>query len=47
MSNQLILDLVNKQANDPAIWFSSTSITESYLQGQIRDLHKVIEDNIK
>jgi len=36
-------DLVQKQAEDEGLWFISESITESYLQQELRRLHKIIE----
>lgn len=40
-----IQKLVDEQANDLAIWFPSTNITEAYLQKELRKLHAVIEDD--
>jgi len=37
------LTLVKKQAQDDALWFIAESITEAYLQQELRKLHAVIE----
>lgn len=36
-------DLVQKQAEDDALWLLEVSITEAYLQQELRRLHAVIE----
>jgi hypothetical protein len=35
--------LVEKQANDEGCWFVAQTITEAYLQSQLRLLHAAIE----
>ncbi len=42
--NPKILELVQKQAEDESLWFISTTIREAQLQGALRHLHAVIED---
>jgi len=46
MSDKLqeLLDLVNEQAEDEALWFQAQFISEAYLQEALRKLHKAIED---
>lgn len=41
----LLQKLVAMQAEDPALWFQATCISESYLQSQLRFLHSAIESN--
>jgi hypothetical protein len=41
-----IQDLVDKQAEDPGIWFDASHISEAYLQQELRRLHAVIEGNL-
>lgn len=36
--------VVDEQAKDQALWFIAETITEAYLQQELRRLHKVIED---
>jgi len=36
--------LVNQQAENEALWFQAEHITESYLQSELRKLHRVIEE---
>ena len=36
--------LVNEQAEDEGLWFKATTVTEAYLQQELRRLHGVIED---
>jgi hypothetical protein len=38
-----IQKLVDKQANDPGIWFKDATEREAYLQAQLRELHAIIE----
>lgn len=40
----IIKAAVKSQAEDDGIWFIPRHITEDYLQQQLRDLHRVIED---
>ncbi len=51
MNNREILrkakELVDKQADDEGLWFNAPTITEAYLQKELRRLHAVIEDNDK
>lgn len=35
--------LVNKQAEDEALWFIAKSASEAYLQQELRKLHAAIE----
>ena len=35
--------IVNKQANDKALWFVAENITEHYLQTALRRLHRAVE----
>ena len=39
----LILDLVNEQAEDDGLWFKAQYATEAYLQQELRRLHTLIE----
>lgn len=39
-----ILDIVNKQARDPGLWFMAETAAEAYLQQELRKLHAVIEE---
>lgn len=39
----VVKQLVEKQAEDNGIWFDAETITEAYLQQQIRLLHAAIE----
>lgn len=36
-------DLIDEQAEDEALWFLDVSVTEAYLQQELRRLHAVIE----
>ena len=36
--------LVDEQAEDEGLWFQATTVTEAYLQQELRRLHGVIED---
>jgi len=38
-------DLVDKQSNDESIWFEAKTISEAYLQKELRKLHYLIERN--
>lgn len=38
-----IAKLVEEQANDPGCWFVAQTVTEAYLQRQLRLLHAAIE----
>jgi len=42
---EVIRAVVDSQAEDDGLWFISETITESYLQSQLRWLHEVIEAN--
>ncbi len=42
-----ILDLVAEQADDDGLWFDAPTITESYLQQELRKLHTAIEKEYK
>jgi hypothetical protein len=35
--------LVAEQAEDAGLWFVAEHVTEAYLQGALRDLHRAIE----
>ena len=43
MDEARIKALVEKQANDEGCWFRTETITEAYLQRQLRLLHAAIE----
>ena len=38
-----IIDLVNRQAEDPGLWFIAETAAEAYLQQELRKLHALIE----
>jgi hypothetical protein len=38
------LEIVKEQAEDEMLWVQTTSITESYLQQELRRLHSAIEE---
>lgn len=44
MIQDKLQELVDKQANDDGLWFDAETITEAYLQQELRKLHKAIED---
>lgn len=35
---------VNQQAEDEGLWFKTIYVTEEYLQRELRELHRVIEN---
>lgn len=39
--------VVERQAEDEGLWFQAQDISESYLQEELRYLHRVIEDMTK
>lgn len=39
----MLIELVNIQAEDKGLWFKAEHITESYLQEKLRYLHRAIE----
>lgn len=39
-----VLNMVEHQANDDALWFVATLVTEQYLQQELRRLHAAIEE---
>lgn len=41
-----IKDLVNEQAKDEGIWFNAETASEAYLQQELRELHKLIEEEL-
>ena len=41
---KLARDLVDKQAEDPGLWFITETISEAYLQQELRKLHALIEE---
>jgi len=43
---QKIRDLVAAQVNDEALWFLNVSVTEAYLQQELRKLHALIEKHV-
>jgi len=43
MNEAKIKALVEKQANDEGCWFLAETLTEAYLQHQLRLLHAAIE----
>ncbi len=40
---QRIQDMVDSQAEDEGLWFSAQTAPESYLQHNLRELHREIE----
>ncbi len=38
-----IRELVNRQAEDPGLWFDAQTAPEAYLQRELRKLHNLIE----
>lgn len=38
-------ELVNEQANDPALWFTAQTAPEAYLQQELRRLHAAVEES--
>lgn len=36
-------EVVDRQANDPGLWFVPTNSTEAYLQRALRELHAAVE----
>ena len=38
------LKVVLRQANDQGTWFVAEHASEAYLQAQLRELHKAVED---
>lgn len=38
-----LAELINKQAEDEALWFIDATITEAYLQQELRKLHAAVE----
>ena len=41
---ELLKRYINLQANDSGLWFQSESVTESYLQQELRHIAFLIED---
>jgi len=39
----LLWELVDRQAKDEGIWFLAETVTEAYLQQELRKLHDVVE----
>lgn len=39
------IDLVVEQARDSGIWFVAQTITEAYLQSELRKLHAAVEQD--
>lgn len=37
-------ELVNRQAEDDALWFQAQTATEAYLQQALRELHAAVEE---
>jgi len=37
------IEIVNEQAEDDGIWFIAETITEAYLQRELRRLHAAVE----
>lgn len=37
------IEIVNEQAEDDGIWFIAETITEAYLQNELRRLHAAVE----
>ena len=42
-----IIELVNEQAEDWGLWSPAQTAPEEYLQAALRELHRVIEQNIE
>ncbi len=42
--NKKIRDVADEQAKDEGLWFEAQTAPESYLQQELRRLHKVIEE---
>lgn len=40
-------ELVNKQAEDPGLWFDAQTAPEAYLQQELRKLHAAIEMKVE
>ena len=40
------LSVVNRQAEDPALWFKAQTASEVYLQQALRELHEAVEKQI-
>ncbi len=40
----LIVHVVDEQADDDGLWFEAVTASEAYLQEALRRLHSVIED---
>ena len=38
-----IRELVDRQAEDPSLWYEAKFITEAYFQQELRKLHLLIE----
>ena len=43
MDEKMVVELVEKQANDEGLWFIAETAPEAYLQKALRELHSVIE----
>lgn len=41
--NDLVREIVEAQANDPALWFIAQTAPEAYLQKELRRLHAAVE----
>ena len=39
--------IIEDQANDESLWFEAHTITESYLQRALRDLHAAVENHLE
>lgn len=39
------IDVVIEQARDSGIWFKAETITEAYLQQELRKLHTAVEED--
>ena len=44
MSEELI-EIINRQADDPGLWVDPATAVEAYLQQALRELHAVIEND--
>ena len=44
VSIRAILRKVDAQANDEGLWFIAETAPEAYLQGELRELHRIIEE---
>ena len=41
-----IQSVVDEQAEDEGLWFMANTAPEAYLQQELRNLHKIIEEDV-